>query len=155
MTATDTVSPSGAAGAERDVEVDLLVVGAGPAGLYAAYYAGVRGPRPAIADSLPEPGGQVMALYPEKNIYDVAALPAIKGRDLVAALVQQAAMFDPVYVLGGPADTLTNDAVHRPRPGERLLVTTDRGTRIRCGAVVVTGGIGTFTPRPLPGGAEW
>jgi ferredoxin/flavodoxin---NADP+ reductase len=155
MTATETRPPIDAAGEGRDVEVDLLVVGAGPAGLYAAYYAGFRGLSTAIVDSLPEPGGQVMALYPEKNIYDVAALPSIKGRDLVAGLVQQAARFDPVYVLGERADTLTNDAGHRPRPGERLLVTTDRGTRIRCGAVVVTGGIGTFTPRPLPGGAEW
>jgi thioredoxin reductase len=155
MTATETRPPIDAAGEGRDVEVDLLVVGAGPAGLYAAYYAGFRGLSTAIVDSLPEPGGQVMALYPEKNIYDVAALPAIKGRDLVAGLVQQAARFDPVYVLGERADTLTNDAGHRPRPGERLLVTTDRGTRISCGAVVVTGGIGTFTPRPLAGGAEW
>jgi thioredoxin reductase len=155
MTATDTVAPAGAAGTGREVEVDLLVVGAGPAGLYAAYYAGFRGLRTAVVDSLPEPGGQVMALYPEKDIYDVAALPAIKGRDLVAGLVQQAARFDPVYVLGERADSLTNDAGRRPRPGDRLLVTTDRGTRIHCGAVVVTGGIGTFTPRPLPGGAEW
>jgi thioredoxin reductase len=155
MTATATVAPVGAAGAERQIEVDLLIVGAGPAGLYAAYYAGFRGLRTAIVDSLPEPGGQVMALYPEKNIYDVAALPAIKGRDLVAGLVQQAARFDPVYVLGERADSLTNDAGRRPRPGDRLLVTTDRGTRIHCGAVVVTGGIGTFTPRPLPGGSEW
>jgi thioredoxin reductase len=155
MTATEIVTPIGGLGDGRDVDVDLLVVGAGPAGLYAAYYAGFRGLRTAIVDSLPEPGGQVMALYPEKNIYDVAALPVIKGRDLVAGLVQQAARFHPVYVLGERADTLTNDAGHRPRPGERLLVTTDRGTRIRCGAVVVTGGIGTFTPRQLPGGAEW
>ncbi|MCW2695692.1 MAG: Ferredoxin--NADP reductase [Modestobacter sp.] len=155
MTATDTLTPTGTAGAGREVDVDLLVVGAGPAGLYAAYYAGFRGLRTAIVDSLSEPGGQVMALYPEKNIYDVAALPAIKGRDLVAGLVQQAARFDPVYVLGERAEHLTNDAGQRPRPGDRLLVTTDRGTRIHCGAVVVTGGIGTFTPRPLPGGAEW
>jgi ferredoxin/flavodoxin---NADP+ reductase len=69
--------------------------------------------------------------------------------------VQQAARFDPVYVLGERAESLTNAAGHRPRPGDRLVVTTHRGTRITCGAVVVTGGIGTFTPRPLPGGAEW
>ncbi|GAB3345934.1 NAD(P)/FAD-dependent oxidoreductase [Modestobacter lapidis] len=155
MTATDTLAPTDASGTGRDVEVDLLVVGAGPAGLYAAYYAGFRGLRTAIVDSLSEPGGQVMALYPEKNIYDVAALPAIKGRDLVAGLVEQAARFEPVYVLGERAESLTNAAGQRPRPGDRLIVTTDRGTRIHCGAVVITGGIGTFTPRPLPGGAEW
>ena len=153
MTATETLPPQTAAG--RAVEVDLLVVGAGPAGLYAAYYAGFRGLRTAVVDSLPEPGGQVTALYPEKMVYDVAGFPAIKGRDLVAGLVEQAARFDPVYVLGERAEQLTNATGHRPRPGDRLVVTTDKGTRITTGAVVITGGIGTFTPRPLHGGNEW
>jgi thioredoxin reductase (NADPH) len=155
MTATDTLLPGTRAGGDRDVDVDLLVVGAGPAGLYAAYYAGFRGLRTALVDSLPEPGGQVTALYPEKMVYDVAGFPGIKGRDLVAGLVTQAARFEPVYLLGERAEHLTNEAGHRPRAGERLSVTTDKGTRVRCGAVVITGGIGTFTPRPLPGGAEW
>jgi thioredoxin reductase (NADPH) len=155
MTATETLPPQTAADAGRAVEVDLLVVGAGPAGLYAAYYAGFRGLRTAIVDSLPEPGGQVTALYPEKMVYDVAGFPGIKGRDLVAGLVEQAARFDPVYVLGERAEHLTNESGHRPRPGDRLVVTTDKGTRISTGAVVITGGIGTFTPRPLPGGALW
>jgi ferredoxin/flavodoxin---NADP+ reductase len=155
MTATDTVLPEAATHGGRAVDVDLLVVGAGPAGLYAAYYAGFRGLRTAIVDSLPEPGGQVTALYPEKMVYDVAGFPGIKGRDLVAGLVEQAARFDPVYVLGEQAERLTNEAGHRPRAGERLVVTTDKGTRISTGAVVITGGIGTFTPRPLPGGAAW
>jgi len=155
MTATDVSAPDVPAPTGREVQVDLLVVGAGPAGLYAAYYAGFRGLRTALVDSLAEPGGQVTALYPEKMIYDVAGFPGIKGRDLVASLVQQAARFDPVYVHGERAETLTNESGHRPRAGDRLVVTTDKGTRIRCGAIVVTGGIGTFTPRPLPGGAEW
>ncbi|WP_100499792.1 NAD(P)/FAD-dependent oxidoreductase [Geodermatophilus chilensis] len=155
MTATHVATPESPPATGREVDVDLLVVGAGPAGLYAAYYAGFRGLRTAVVDSLPEPGGQVMALYPEKMIYDVAGFPGIKGRDLVAGLVQQAARFDPVYVLGERAETLTDTEGHRPRAGSRLVVTTDRGTRITCGAIVVTGGIGTFTPRPLPGGAEW
>ena len=155
MTATDTRLPESGAGAGRQVDVDLLVVGAGPAGLYAAYYAGFRGLRTAIVDSLPEAGGQVTALYPEKMVYDVAGFPGIKGRDLVAGLVEQAARFEPVYVLGERAEHLTNEAGRRPRPGERLVVTTDKGTRITTGAVVITGGIGTFTPRPLPGGDQW
>jgi thioredoxin reductase (NADPH) len=155
VTATDTIQPETATGSGRRVEVDLLVVGAGPAGLYAAYYAGFRGLRTAIVDSLTEPGGQVTALYPEKMIYDVAGFPGVKGRDLVANLVRQAARFDPVYVLGERAETLSNEAGQRPRPGDRLVVITDKGTQIACGAVVITGGIGTFTPRPLPGGAEW
>jgi thioredoxin reductase (NADPH) len=155
VTATAIVQPETASEPGRPVDVDLLVVGAGPAGLYAAYYAGFRGLRTAIVDSLPEPGGQVTALYPEKMVYDVAGFPGIKGRDLVAGLVQQAARFDPVYVLGERAEHLTNEAGHRPRAGERLVVTTDKGTRITTGTVVITGGIGTFTPRPLPGGNEW
>ena len=130
------------------VEVDLVVVGAGPAGLYAAYYAGFRGLRTAVVDSLSEPGGQVTALYPEKQIYDVAGMPAVRGRDLVAGLVAQAARFDPVYVLG-------ERALELDRTGDRPVVTTDRGTVITTGAVVITGGIGTFTPRPLPGGDAW
>jgi cation diffusion facilitator CzcD-associated flavoprotein CzcO len=68
------------------VDVDVLIVGAGPAGLYAAYYAGFRGLSVAIVDGLPEAGGQVTALYPEKQIYDVAGFPAVKGKDLVDAL---------------------------------------------------------------------
>jgi ferredoxin/flavodoxin---NADP+ reductase len=155
MTATEALLPESGTDGGRRVDVDLLVVGAGPAGLYAAYYAGFRGLRTAIVDSLPEPGGQVTALYPEKMVYDVAGFPGIKGRDLVAGLVEQAARFDPVYVLGERAEHLTDEAGHRPRAGARLVVTTDKGTRITTGAVVITGGIGTFTPRPLPGGAKW
>lgn len=65
---------------EPTVECDLLIIGAGPAGLFAAYYAGFHDLRTVVVDSLPEPGGQVSALYPEKLIYDVAGFPAIRGR---------------------------------------------------------------------------
>ena len=67
-------------------ECDLLIIGAGPVGLYAAYYAGFRGLRTALVDSLPEAGGQITAMYPEKPIYDIAGFPAVRGRDLVARL---------------------------------------------------------------------
>ena len=70
-----------------DIETDLLIIGAGPSGLYATYYAGFRGLRVALVDSLPELGGQVTAMYPEKLIFDVAGFPSIKGRDLVAGLL--------------------------------------------------------------------
>ena len=112
------------------------------------------GLRTAIVDSLPEPGGQVTALYPEKLIYDVAGFPGIKGRDLVAGLVAQAARFDPCTCsASAPSSSPRGRAPSaRRRPA---AVTTDRARRITCGAVVVTGGIGTFTPRPLPGGDEW
>lgn len=77
------------------VEADLLIVGAGPAGLYGAYYAGFRELKVAVVDSLPELGGQVTAMYPEKAILDVAGFPTIKGRELVANLVAQAATAKP------------------------------------------------------------
>lgn len=138
-----------------DIEVDLLIVGAGPAGLYAAYCAGFRGLSFALIDSLPEPGGQVCALYPEKKIFDVAALPSIRGRDLVDNLVQQTGMFDPVYLLGEQACTVVpEDSATAARP-DRWAVHTDRGRWIRCGAIVITGGIGRFDPRPLEAAAAW
>jgi thioredoxin reductase (NADPH) len=131
------------------VKKDLLIIGAGPVGLYAAYYAGFRGLSTAIVDSMPEAGGQVSAMYPEKPIYDVAGFPAIRGRDLVASLMDQAAPFGPVFLLGQRAQTLTRDA------DDVLRVGTDASTEIRCRAVVISGGIGTFTPRPLPAGTDW
>ncbi len=129
--------------------VDLLIVGAGPVGLYGAYYAGVRGLRTAVIDSLPELGGQVSALYPEKLIYDVAGFPAIKGRDLVAALARQASSAQPLYLLGQEAQQLSTD------DSGRQHVSTSGGDAIVCGAIVLTAGIGTFTPRKLPAGEEF
>ncbi|UPK74387.1 NAD(P)/FAD-dependent oxidoreductase [Nocardioidaceae bacterium SCSIO 66511] len=122
---------------------DMLIIGAGPAGLYGAYYAGFRGFSVAVLDSLPEPGGQVSALYPEKLIYDVAGLPAIKGQDLVDDLVKQAASADPAYLLGHRAEELSVKDDH-------VEVTTHRGHVVEARTVLITGGIGTFTPRPLP-----
>jgi thioredoxin reductase len=129
--------------------VDVLVVGAGPVGLYAAYCAGFRELTVALIDSLPEPGGQVSALYPEKMIYDIAGYPAVRGRDLVHNLVTQAGRFSPEFLLGQSAQTL-----HRGDDGV-LEVTASSGHVVRTRAVVVTGGIGTFTPRPLPVGSEF
>ena len=153
---TPTASAASSAGSSpADVAVDILIVGAGPAGLYAAYCAGFRGLRFAVIDNLPEPGGQVAALYPEKWIYDVAALPAVRGRELVESLVRQAAAFEPIYMLGEQAC----DAVSPPSGTEgdapRWSVRTSRGRRIDCGAIVITGGIGRFTPRPLAPAAAW
>ena len=81
------------------VETDLLIIGAGPTGLFAAYYAGFRGHRVAVVDSLPELGGQITAMYPEKQILDVAGFPSVKGRTLVDGLVEQAATAKPEYLL--------------------------------------------------------
>ena len=121
----------------------MAIVGAGPAGLFAAYYAGFRGLTVAVIDTLPEPGGQVSAMYPEKDIFDVAGFPVIKGRDLVANLVAQAAAFSPQYFLGVRAEKLSY------RDGSPVLHLADE-TDLGCGAVIITGGLGGFTPRRLP-----
>lgn len=136
------------------VDVDLVIVGAGPVGLFGAYYAGVRGLRTAVVDSLSQVGGQVTAMYPEKQIYDIAGFPAVSGRDLIGGLFEQAAQYDPVYFLGQEAQLLERAPRQDPLTDE-LLVRTSAGTQVRCSAVVITGGIGTFTPRPLPAGEEF
>lgn len=123
-------------------DVDLLIVGAGPVGLYGAYYAGFRGLSVAVVDSLPTPGGQVSALYPEKDIFDIAGFPRVKGQDLVAGLVDQAAPFGPRYLLGQQAETLVAE-------DERWAVATSAGEQVRASAVVITGGVGAVAPRPL------
>lgn len=128
------------------LEADLLIVGAGPAGLYATFYAGMRELSVVVLDALPEVGGQLMALYPEKPIYDVAGLPAVTGAELVTALHKQSRAANPEWVLGERAETLSRDATGT---ADRLVVTTDLGTRIRVGGVILTAGIGSFKPRRL------
>ncbi|MER6394568.1 NAD(P)/FAD-dependent oxidoreductase [Kitasatospora sp. NPDC059973] len=123
--------------------VDIAIVGAGPAGLYGAYYAGFRGLTSAVIDALEQPGGQVAALYPEKRLYDVAGHVAVKGRELVDNLLEQAATFDPRYLLGQTATTLTPN-------GTGWEITTDAGSRVLAGAVVISAGIGRVVPRTLP-----
>jgi thioredoxin reductase (NADPH) len=130
------------------VSVDLLVIGAGPTGLYGAYYAGFRGLSVAVADALPEVGGQITALYPEKLIYDVAGFPAVRGQDLVDRLAEQAGRWNPIYLLGHGVTRL-DDA------GEHIVATTDAGARITAGSVLVCGGIGNFVPRELPVGSDY
>ncbi|HET8602246.1 MAG TPA: NAD(P)/FAD-dependent oxidoreductase [Segeticoccus sp.] len=135
------------------VDVDLLIVGAGPVGLFGAYYAGARGLRTAVVDSLSQVGGQVSAMYPEKQIFDIAGFPAVSGRTLVSNLARQAAQFDPTYLLGQEAQQL--DRVSQAEGPDLLVVRTSTGTEITARAIVITGGIGTFTPRALPAGEEF
>ncbi len=133
---------------ETHVETDLLVIGAGPTGLFATYYAGFRGFRVAVVDSLPELGGQITAMYPEKAIFDVAGFPDVKGRDLVEGLVEQASTADPRYFLDRTAITLRHD-------GDTVTIGLDDDTEITAKAVLITAGIGRFSPRPLPAGDGW
>ena len=134
------------------VDCDLVIVGAGPTGLFATYYAGFRGMRVAVVDSLPELGGQITAMYPEKQILDVAGFPTVKGRDLVAGLVAQAETAGATYLLGRTATELVTDD-----EGLTLTVVDDAGeaTEVRAKAMLITAGIGKFSPRPLPAGDGW
>ncbi len=131
-----------------EISVDLAIIGAGPTGLYAAYYAGFRGLSTVVADTLPEPGGQVTAMYPEKLIYDIGGFPEVKGRDLIDNLIRQAAPFEPSYLLGRRAEKLGH-------VDGGAVLDFDDGTRVSCGAVVITGGLGSFSSRPLPAEADF
>jgi len=128
---------------------DVAVIGAGPTGLFAAFYAGMRGLSVALVDALPEPGGQISALYPEKLVRDVAGFPAVKGRDLVRSLVEQVRPFRTEMLLGRQAARLDD------RPGGRFEIGFADGGTLEAGAVVVTAGIGTFAPRTLPCGEDF
>jgi thioredoxin reductase len=138
----------GGRGAVSEVDTDVLIVGAGPAGLFGAYYAGFRGMSVTLVDSLPELGGQVSALYPEKAILDVAGFTNVKGRELVEQLVEQAASAKPTYLLGRTATTLKSE-------DESVTMELDDGIVVRAKVVIITAGIGKFTPRALPAGDGW
>ncbi|HJZ47412.1 MAG TPA: NAD(P)/FAD-dependent oxidoreductase [Roseiflexaceae bacterium] len=129
---------------------DVVIIGAGPTGLFASFYAGMRGMRTLILDALPEPGGQVAVLYPEKFIYDVPGFPKILGRDLVKQLVEQAMTFHPDIRLDEQVRQLT---VH----GERdIELTTSRGS-YRTRSVLISAGVGAFSPNKhnAPGAARF
>lgn len=121
---------------------DITILGAGPAGLYGAFYAGLRQMRTKIIETLPEPGGQLAVLYPEKYIYDVAGLPKIQAKDLVKNLVQQVEQWHPEMYFNERAQELT-----RLEDGIWRLV-TDRATHYTR-TVVICAGIGAFQPNRL------
>jgi len=128
-------------------ETDIVIVGAGPVGLFAIFEAGMLRMRCHVVDALDEIGGQCTALYPEKPIYDIPGYPRIEARALIDRLAEQAAPFAPVYHLGQQVVAL------RPRAGGGFRVETSKGTAIDCRAVIVAAGCGAFGPHrpPLPG----
>ncbi len=119
---------------------DLTIIGAGPAGLFAAYYAGFRGLRTKLIDSQPDLGGQVTALYPDKFIYDVAGFPKILGKDLVTNFVDQAMQYHPTVHLDENVQTLDR------LPDATIRVGTDLGKHLTK-VTLITAGIGAFTPK--------
>lgn len=129
---------------------DIAIVGAGPSGLFAAFYAGMRGLRAVVLEALERPGGQLIALYPEKYIYDVGGYPAILARDLVQSLWQQATQFDATFRFSEPVQTLQQLA-----PGHNVL-TTPFG-EYHAKTVLIAAGLGAFEPNrlPAPGAAEF
>ena len=122
---------------------DLTIIGGGPTGLYAAYYAGFRGMKVKIIDSLEELGGQVIALYPEKFIFDVAGFPKIYGKDLVKNLVDQGLQYKPTVCVGENVHGL------KALPDKSYELTTQKGTHASK-AVLITIGIGAFNPKRIP-----
>jgi ferredoxin/flavodoxin---NADP+ reductase len=133
-------------------DADVLIIGAGPSGLFASYYAGLRGLSVVLLDSLEQPGGQLMELYPDKPIYDVAGHCEVTGAALVQSLIAQAEVAEPTWLLGEQAVELhceNRDSASGTTPLRRFTVVTDRGRRIEAGGVLIAAGIGSFTPRPL------
>ncbi len=125
---------------------DLTIIGGGPTGLFAAYYAGLRQMRTKIIDALPELGGQLTALYPEKYIYDVAGFPKILAKDLVKNLTEQACAYHPAIYLEERIVGMKITQV-----GEQRLIglTTNKGEEHLSKALLLTVGLGAFAPRKL------
>src|SRR6266540_14485 len=134
--------------------VDITILGAGPTGLAAAYYAGHRDARVRIVESLEQLGGQVAATYPEKHVYDVAGHPKILGQALVELCAEQGLQYGAEVILGEEAKTL--ERINQN--GEEVLsLTTDKGGPYLSRALIVTAGHGAFEPRKLgvEGIDEW
>ena len=131
------------------IDTDVVIVGAGPVGLFQVFELGLLGLKAHLVDSLREAGGQCIELYPDKPIYDIPAVPVCSARELIERLLEQIRPFDPVLHLGQEVTE-----VHRREDG-RFHVATSRGTHFRAGAIVIAGGVGSFQPRRLPvNGAE-
>src|SRR3712207_5245098 len=125
-------------------QTDVVIIGAGPVGLFAIFECGMLRMKCHVVDALDMLGGQCAALYPEKPIYDIPGYPSIDAADLVDKLKEQAAPFSPVYHLGQQVVSLTRE------DDGRWLVQTNTGTRITARAVIVAAGVGAFGPNRPP-----
>ncbi len=126
------------------IETDVVIVGAGPVGLFQVFELGLLGLKAHVVDAMPQLGGQCVELYPDKPIYDIPALPVCGARELIGRLQQQISPFAPQFHLGQTVIEL-----HAQADGRFGLVTST-GMRLRCGAVVIAAGLGAFEPRRLP-----
>jgi thioredoxin reductase (NADPH) len=132
---------------EDVIKTDMVIIGAGPVGLFAVFEAGLLGMRCHLVDNLDKVGGQCAELYPDKPIYDIPAVPRCTGQELVDALMEQIKPFEPVFHLNQQAERLEEAG------GGRWRLTTSEGVALEAPAIVVAAGAGSFVPRriPLPG----
>jgi thioredoxin reductase (NADPH) len=123
------------------IKTDIIIIGAGPTGLFTVFEAGLLQLKCHLIDALPQPGGQCSEIYPKKPIYDIPAYPEILAGDLVERLLEQIKPFKAGYTLGERAETL-----EKLEDGS-FVVTTNKGTRHQAPVVVIAGGLGSFEPR--------
>lgn len=126
------------------IRTDILIIGAGPVGLFTVFEAGLLKLRCHLIDSLPQPGGQCAEIYPKKPIYDIPGFPEVLAGDLIDNLLAQIAPFKPGYTLGESAVD-----IEEAEDGE-YIVTTNEGTKHKAPVVAIAGGLGVFTPRKPP-----
>jgi thioredoxin reductase (NADPH) len=126
------------------IKTDIIIIGAGPTGLFTVFEAGLLKLKCHLIDSLPMPGGQCAEIYPKKPIYDIPSHPEILAGELVKNLEKQIAPFQPGYTLGESAVSIENT------PDNQFIITTDKGTRHQAPVVAIAGGLGTFVPRKPP-----
>jgi thioredoxin reductase (NADPH) len=126
------------------IETDIIIIGAGPVGLFAVFEAGLLKLRCHLLDILPQPGGQLTEIYPKKPIYDIPGYPSVLAGDLVKNLLVQIAPFNPGFTLSERAETIERQA------DGRWLVTTQRGIQLLAPVIFIAGGLGSFEPRKPP-----
>ncbi len=126
------------------IETDIIIIGAGPVGLFTVFEAGLLKLRCHLIDSLPQPGGQCSEIYPKKPIYDIPGFPSVLAGDLVKNLMEQAAPFKPGFTLGEAATTIEKQA------DDSFIVSTVKGTKHKAPIVMIAGGLGVFEPRKPP-----
>lgn len=123
------------------IKTDILIIGAGPTGLFAVFEAGLLQLKCHLIDALPQPGGQCSEIYPKKPIYDIPGFPEVLAGDLVENLLEQIKPFQPGFTLGEQATTIEKQS------DGTFIVTTNKGTRHQAPIVAIAGGLGSFEPR--------